>query len=55
MEVLNIKFKSNSNNNEFRMTEYFVSESVKQRYKNTKSDNVITIKVKIYSVLITCF
>ena len=53
MEVLNIKFKSNENNDELKIIEYFVSESVKQKYNNVKSDNILNIKVKIYTILIS--
>ena len=55
MEVLNIKFRSNSNNDELEIIEYFVSESVKQRFKNAKSDNILTISENVFSHFVTCF
>ena len=53
MEVLEIKFKTNSNNDELEIVDYFVSESIKQKFKNAKSDNTLEIKTKLYGVAIS--
>ena len=53
MEVLEVKFKTNSNNDELEIVEYFVSDLIKQKFKNAKSDNTLEIKAKLYGVIIS--
>lgn len=53
MEVLELKLKSNANNDELEIVEYFVSDSIKQKYKSGKSDNVMEIKTKLNGIAIS--
>ena len=53
MEILDIKFKTNQNNDELEIVEYVVGDAIKQRFKNATNENVMKINAKLYYVAIS--
>ena len=52
MDILNIKFKTNEDNDELEIVDYFVSDSLKQKFNDASNENVVKIRAKLYSVTI---
>ena len=52
MEILEIKFKSNEHNDELEIVEYFVGDSLKQKFKNASNQNVMKLAAKMYFVAV---
>ena len=51
MEILEMKFKTNEHNDELEIVKYYVSDSLKQRFK-FESNNVMRLNARLFSVAI---